>query len=827
MNSTVAATALELVERFGWSIFRLRISHDEKKCDGGNRNCKKVVFLDEHWDQASSNDPSEIELWDWSRANSYGIDCGKSGLVVADQDPDSEEWPFPAGRIHQTGREGGRHYLYEDLIGYVNRRKLQPWGIDVRGVGGMIIGPGSYHPHGAYVVLKDEELTMAPADLAGPPESLRGTGDYSGPEYSELIPSLAAWADREQASQLEWWQTKLDDAALWPEGKTDAEGRGWELLCRDFSWALAKMAVCPWLRMDEDDAALLYDTMLPVDMASDPMLLAKNPSRPGTVERALNQKVEPPPWEDFAALVDQVYDDGTTPPAVVDVSNESVALDWLKAEVGQGALSGVFLRGVDLVRTPRIGQSGYVEPKGWMAGPAQVQRINHTELTSLVNDGYNVVKGGRRPKACLFPKGVTEQATALPDLLPRVRPLLGVTHTPIVRRDGTVLDSPGYDDASGSLYLPLAGLDVPKVPLHPSGHDLARARSVLLSMLVDFPFVTSHDRANYLGALLTPLLRPIVPPPYKLLAIGAPQRGSGKSLLAWILREVHGGVFKSEFPDSDEELRKFVTSVLDTTTGPVVQFDNVTGVLKSSVLDGLLTSPEWSDRILGRSAAVTVDNDRLWVVTGNNVHIGGDLERRTLWVTINADVERPEERRGFEIEDLEGWVRERRGELLWSLLVFIRAWAVAGMPTRAQPTSDSFGRWVAVLRGILEHAGVVGVVGHEATAQQGREDPEDVEWRVFLGAAHRVFGEEPWTCRELLEKVTPFTDSEGQGLRADELPGDLAERMEKANVSISGVSKSLGKWLSNRENRWAGGYVVKGLNNGERAKQWQVVPKAS
>ena len=38
----------------------------------------------------------------------------------------------------------------------------------------------------------------------------------------------------------------------------------------------------------------------------------------------------------------------------------------------------------------------------------------------------------------------------------------------------------------------------------------------------------------------------------------------------------------------------------------------------------------------------------------------------------------PELRTGFEIEDLEVWARDRRGDLIAALLTLIRAWVVAG-----------------------------------------------------------------------------------------------------------------------------------------------------
>src|SRR5690606_26780260 len=168
--------------------------------------------------------------------------------------------------------------------------------------------------------------------------------------------------------------------------------------------------------------------------------------------------------------------------------------------------------------------------------------------------------------------------------------------------------------------------------------------------------------------MLTPLLRELVPPPYPLVAIGAPQPGSGKSLLARVLRILHGGVFRSEMTRDGAELRKQITSILDTTSAPVVTFDNLSGTLRSPVLDGLLTSAEWTDRILGLSEDRRIPNDRLWTITGNNLALGGDLKRRTVWVTIDPKREDPQNRVDFVHMDLPGWVEENRGEILGGLL---------------------------------------------------------------------------------------------------------------------------------------------------------------
>jgi hypothetical protein len=381
-----------------------------------------------------------------------------------------------------------------------------------------------------------------------------------------------------------------------------------------------------------------------------------------------------------------------------------------------------------------------------------------------------------------------------------------------------VLDAPGFDEASGVLYLPERGLYVDPVPSEPTKVELKEATELILEIFSDFPFVSNHDRANYLGCLFIPLIRSLVPPPYKMLIIGAPQRGSGKSLLAELMRTVHGGVFRSEIPREEEERRKVITSILDSTSAPVVQFDNVAGVLKSSVFDGLLTSAVWSDRRLGVNVNLELPNDRLWVTTGNNVHIGGDLERRVLWCTINARMEKPEMRpaESFHIQHIDQWVREHRGEVIHALLVMVRSWAAAGQDKDVDPTSDSFGTLVAVLRGIMAHAGIEGQLGHQSSAPV-HSDPDAEEHMEFVNAVERAFGTSEWTVRQLLEKVSDFDDEEG--LRADELPGDVSAMLHsKPGTAV----KSLGRWLGYRKDRVVDGKVIQSSGTGKTALKWHL-----
>lgn len=513
----------------------------------------------------------------------------------------------------------------------------------------------------------------------------------------------------------------------------------------------------------------------------------------------------------------------------IDASNPAISADWLRTEAGRGKLSGLFKRGGFVVHTPREGEGGYVpltENDGDEDGPAQIHNVTDSTLSSRISYTYGVFRMVKRgedyePVPALFPRSAARTALDVPDMLPNLRSLRGVIHSPVFRPDGSLISTPGYDEKTRLLYLPEPGLDIPRVPEEPAAGDVTDAVKLILEMIDGFPFKNDHYRANFLGALITPLLRAMSPPPYKLHAIEAHQPGSGKTLLANVARHIHGGVFRAEMPGDDSELRKQVTTILSVTTGPVVVIDNVSGVLKSSALAGLLTSDQWDDRLLGGNEWVNAVNDRLWTITGNNISIGGDLPRRTLRTVIDPGVPNPENRTGFAIADLERWVKDRRGELLHALLVIVRSWVAAGRPMPPERSSDGYARWVRTLEGILGNAGIPGGFDHPSTHIEIGSD--DDEWGLFLAAAHGAVGDSLWTAKELLGNVDQGGIISTGPIPVDALPGELAEKAIRHPNGPPGIAKSLGRWLNNRDGRWASGYVIRCAGQTrERIKQWQI-----
>jgi hypothetical protein len=521
----------------------------------------------------------------------------------------------------------------------------------------------------------------------------------------------------------------------------------------------------------------------------------------------------------FAAA--QAEDAGDDRP-LLDVTNSALLSDGLVEMLGTGPLSGLFMRSGDVVRVPRVGEDGYIPPppekakKGWDDGPAQIRKMRPRVLQALLRRKYRtgrVVRKYGEWRDELAPLDACEIPLNVPEDCPNLRTIVGVTHVPVLRDTGTILDEPGYDSDSGLLFLPEVGVRFWSIPAYPTAANIRKARQTLLRPIEQFPFVTDHDRANFLTLMLTPAVRPLLPPPYPLFIVNAHQPGSGKTYLCNIPRFMYGGVFRPEPATDGMEVRKQIYSDLLTTTGAVIVWDNVNGVIRHPAISALLTSPVYSDRTLGAHHTGILANDRLWVANGNNVPLGGDLPRRGLWANIDPGVPHPERRTGFAIPDLMGYVEANRTRLVAAALVLARAWVVEGQPGEAT-RSDSYTEWVAGMQGILDVAGVPGTVWHAETIQ-AEVGADDEDWAGFLAALEQQYRGSWFTVADFVrDSSEPTVD--GTTL-LDAAPDELAELIGR------GRSKSAGWWFRNRNGRWAGDLrLIAESGEGSRRARYRV-----
>lgn len=496
----------------------------------------------------------------------------------------------------------------------------------------------------------------------------------------------------------------------------------------------------------------------------------------------------------------------------LDATNDADFGDTLSKLIGTGPLSNIFRRGTELVRFRNIEETGYSVPLEDDPLPISTT-VQPGSLAAYVDDSFYVFEWvgsgpNRHTEHKQAPKEVVQRSIERASLRGSVREARILTRAPLVKPDGSMLDQPGYDESIKALYLPLY-------------HNVIQAREWVSSAEARCFLVSENDntgvfgeiswagqnngndsRATYLAMLLTPLLELICPPPWPLFAVTAPDRGSGKSLLSQCAQILYGGRPRGMSKDSEEFRKQITTALLD--TGKIVSFDNIDRPVANDELSRLLTEPIWTDRLLGVSRDVILPNDRVWCVTGNNVQIGADQRRRTVWSMIDANCEKPWERTYFREGNLKGWVRDNWEVVISALGKMITEWMKAGSPlaTDAADRRDEFGAWLRAINGILAHSGAQGRVGR---SERVSGLVENDNWAALYQAIAEKYRDEPWTVKKL------SSDYAMQSFIDNIVP-----------VGQKSAAVTIGKAIAKRENQWIQGYRIVKAGKAHQAVQWQL-----
>jgi hypothetical protein len=484
-----------------------------------------------------------------------------------------------------------------------------------------------------------------------------------------------------------------------------------------------------------------------------------------------------------------------------------VSRDALAALVVANDPPTIFQRGGALVRVRRDER-----------GQPLIEPLGEAALRGRLARAANFLRVGAdgSPRHVAPPLDVVRDLASIPGW-PRVPSLAGLIEVPVLRPNGTVFAEPGFDSESGLYFAPAPGLKVPPIPERPTVEDVTRALGLIGEALCDFPFGGAADRANAIALLLTPIVRPAIAGAIPLAVITAPSPGTGKSLLASLASIIATGRPAGVMAETsdDEEWRKRITTVLKAPQN-VALIDNIQRPLGSPVLAAMLTSDTWEDRLLSTNQTVRLPQRTTWVVTGNNVRLVGDLPRRAYVITLDAKTVRPWERVGFRHPDLIRWVRENRGELLWSCLVLARHWVALGHLEADVPTLGSFEGWVRTLGGILGAAGVQRFLGNATQVHEVLAESH-LGWGGFLRAWIREFGDGPVAVAQVAERLVSSSEFR------DALPDDLAdvivgERVNRRRLGVA-LRKRLGVRFADDGVR-----LELATNDGHRnCRRWRVV----
>jgi hypothetical protein len=327
-----------------------------------------------------------------------------------------------------------------------------------------------------------------------------------------------------------------------------------------------------------------------------------------------------------------------------------------------------------------------------------------------------------------------------------IRQLEGIIEAPVLRADGSLLAVPGYDAATGLLFLPNA--EFLPVSAIPTLDEAKAACAQLRDLVLDFPFARDEHRSAWLAALLTPFVRGALPGPAPGFLLDANTRGSGKGLLADLISIIVTGreLARATMPTEEAELRKVLFAIA--LEGDQLVLMDEAHVVGGASLDAVLTGVTIKDRILGESRRPEAPIRFTFFVAGNNVQVRGDTIRRLLPIRLCSRLERPEERTDFKYPNVKEFARNERPRLLKAALTILCGYCAAGRPNMNLPSWGSFEEWSGFVRSALVWAG-------EKDPCAGRADLADADPEVALlrqlFCGFEELGPGSFTVRQLLD----------------------------------------------------------------------------
>jgi hypothetical protein len=438
-----------------------------------------------------------------------------------------------------------------------------------------------------------------------------------------------------------------------------------------------------------------------------------------------------------------------------------------------GAIRAVYVNGPRLVSVVRVStkeqeRSSWTDSAGrkrygFLAGSPQIATLGRAAAKLVISDAcafykYVIKRGGWVP--CPPPDDIAGAVFDGP--WPGLPRLVGITEIPILRPDGSLLQTPGYDPLTGYWYEPRCSF--PEVPEAPTKADADAAYAELVEVFSEFPYVDADMRAIPVAAALTVAARAyLVNEAVPGFVFDASAGGTGKTLQTDCIATITSGraASRKAYPASDEECEK-VLAAYAMRGAALISIDDIKRALGGENLDRVITARNEVDfRKLGETRLITTPWRAVLMFTGVNVAFFGQMARRVLVARIESPLERPQDRTDWKHPKLVEWVTEERPRLVVATLTLLRSYIVHGSPDIACGARwGSFEGWSALIPNAIRFAG-----GPDVLRFRAPEDA-DVE-RESLGAI--LAG-----LRALVLAGAPIRGRDpSQGMTAGEIVDDL------------------------------------------------------
>jgi putative DNA primase/helicase len=329
-------------------------------------------------------------------------------------------------------------------------------------------------------------------------------------------------------------------------------------------------------------------------------------------------------------------------------------------------------------------------------------------------------------------------------------PLEGILQVPSMRPDGTIIEAPGYDPATG--YYLASRVKLSNLNPNPTQTHAVNARKYLQDLFaptvgdkLGFPWRRGWDETIVPIALaMSALVRPAVGC-VPAFVIDASTPGSGKGKVVGVCSIIATGdePGRAGWPTSPEEQEKTLGAYASMAP-PIIAWDNVRGRISNTHLENALTTPHYDFRVLGFSDMMRLPFRCICTFTGNNCGLGGDMPRRCIVCRLEPQTEHPDRYapENFRHPHIENHTRTNRAKIVSALLTIPRAFVLAGMPDQGvrmgsfDQASGGLG-WIELVGGALKWAGAGDIT--EFSGKENIEEPE--EWghaRTLLGSWPRI-----------------------------------------------------------------------------------------
>lgn len=409
--------------------------------------------------------------------------------------------------------------------------------------------------------------------------------------------------------------------------------------------------------------------------------------------------------------------------------------------------------------------------------------------------------------------------------------LRGLTSIPTIRVDGSILDKPGYDTATGLYYDP-KGIDY-DVPHNPTMGDAEAALQELEALIDKFPFVDKASRSVALARILSGVGRnamKIAP----MFGYTAPSPRTGKSLLndtATMITDGHEAPVISYSSSPEERQKQLITALRS--GARTITLDNLPNgeVLEGELICQIISQERIVIRPMGQNEKdITLPNNAIVVANGNNLAFAADLTERLNLCELDAKMEFPGERK-FDFDPVE-MVRANRPKFVRVCLTILRAHALAGYPKSEElPPMSRFEDFTKIIRAALVWLGRADPC--ESMEKIRRQDPHRAALLAIMEEWKAAFGNRFVTVADVIRKAEEMARDESHHNSWGSLTitkygnptflNALAEVATKDGKSIS--AKSLGHWVKSKCGIVINGMrlMEKGYKNTKVAKKFALV----